>query len=149
MTPNSDFWTTRPASERDTPALADIYLRVRRETFLWVDPGNFHPEDFAAHTRGERIFVCEDGNGAIAGFISICEPDDFIHMLYVLPASQGRGAGKALLAALPEWPSRRYRLKCLVKNTRALAFYRRLGFEITGDGVSPEGNYKDMRLTVE
>ncbi len=126
--------------------LAEIYLQVRRETFRWVDPDRFTLEDFATHTNGERLFVCEDGNGAIAGFAAIWEPDDFIHMLYILPAFQGCGAGKALLAALPDWPRRRYRLKCLVKNIRAMAFYRMLGFEIIGDGASPEGDYKEMRL---
>ncbi|WFU02227.1 GNAT family N-acetyltransferase [Rhizobium sp. CB3171] len=146
MTSKPDLWTIRPARERDTDILADIYLRVRRMTFLWVDPGKFHSEDFAIHTKGERVFVCEDRNGTIAGFMALWEPDDFIHMLYILPAFQGRGAGKALLAALPEWPKRHYRLKCLVKNTRAIAFYRGLGFAIIGDGSSPEGDYKDMQF---
>lgn len=132
--------------ESDQAALAEIYLLVRRLTFVWVDPGRFHREDFAAHTQGERVFVCEDANGSIAGFMAIWEPDDFIHMLYILPDYQGRGAGKALLAALPDWPHRQYRLKCLVKNTRAARFYRTLGFEVTGQGSSPEGDYRDMRL---
>ncbi|MDL2404657.1 GNAT family N-acetyltransferase [Rhizobium calliandrae] len=147
MMSKSDLWTIRPACVRDMDVLADIYLRVRRITFLWVDPGDFHAADFVIHTQGERIFVCEDRNGVIAGFLTLWEPDDFIHMLYILPEFQGFGAGKALLAALPEWPNRRYRLKCLVKNTRAIAFYRTLGFKIIGDGSSPEGDYKDMRLS--
>jgi len=128
------------------PLLAEIYLNVRRETFLWVDPSHFSLEDLAVHTAGERLLVCVDRHGVIAGFAALWEPDDFIHMLYILPAFQGRGAGTALLTALPEWPSRRYRLKCLVKNTRAIAFYEAAGFEIIGDGPSPEGGYKEMRL---
>ncbi|WFU09312.1 GNAT family N-acetyltransferase [Rhizobium sp. CB3090] len=149
MTSKPDIWTIRPAYQRDTDVLADIYLRVRRMTFLWVDPGKFHSEDFVGQTPGEHVFVCEDRNGTIAGFMTLWEPDDFIHMLYILPEFQGRGAGKALLAALPDWPQRRYRLKCLVKNTRAIAFYRSLGFAIIGDGSSPEGDYKDMQLRGE
>lgn len=127
--------------------LAEIYLIVRRETFLWVDPSHFTLEDFATHTTGERLFVCEDKHGTIVGFAALWEADDFIHMLYILSAFQGRGAGKALLAALPDWPGRRYRLKCLVRNTRAMAFYRALGFAVIGDGASPEGDYKEMRLS--
>ncbi|MFT4184121.1 MAG: N-acetyltransferase [Rhizobium sp.] len=146
MTSPSHPWTIRPALEQDADRLADIYLGVRRQTFLWVDPGRFYREDFAAHTQGERVFVCEDAHGTIVGFLALWEPDDFIHMLYILPAFQGQGAGTALLSALPGWPERRYRLKCLVRNTRAIAFYRAIGFEITGDGASPEGDYKDMRL---
>ncbi|MFT4000092.1 MAG: N-acetyltransferase [Rhizobium sp.] len=146
MISKSGTWAIRPAREQDMHDLAEIYLRVRRETFLWVDPGRFGLEDFAAHTNGERLFVCEDEHGKIAGFAAIWEPDDFIHMLYILPAFQGRGAGKALLSGLPDWPARRYRLKCLIKNTRAMAFYRAIGFETIGDGASPEGDYKEMLL---
>lgn len=146
MTSKFETWVVRPAREQDMGELAEIYLRVRRETFRWVDPDRFSLEDFAVHTNGERLFVCENENGLVAGFAAVWEPDDFIHMLYILPVFQGRGAGKALLAALPDWPMRRYRLKCLVKNTHAMTFYRKLGFEIIGDGASPEGDYKEMRL---
>ncbi|NLR98756.1 GNAT family N-acetyltransferase [Rhizobium sp. P38BS-XIX] len=146
MTSNSDTWAIRPAREQDLDTLAEIYLHVRRETFLWVDPSHFTLEDFAVHSNGERLFVCENANGAIAGFAAVWEPDDFIHMLYISPDFQGRGAGKALLTGLPEWPERRYRLKCLVKNTRAIAFYQNHGFDIIGDGASPEGDYREMRL---
>lgn len=146
MISKSETWAIRPAREQDRHNLAEIYLRVRRETFLWVDPSRFSLEDFEVHANGERLFVCENGRGAVAGFAAVWEPDDFIHMLYILPAFQGRGAGKALLAALPGWPTRRYRLKCLVKNTRAMAFYRTLGFEVIGNGASPEGDYKEMLL---
>jgi GNAT superfamily N-acetyltransferase len=146
MTSKSQTWAIRPAREQDMQTLAEIYLQVRRETFRWVDPDRFTLEDFATHTNGERLFVCEDEHGTVAGFAAIWEPDDLINKLYILPAFQGRGAGKALLAALPDWPGRRYRLKCLVKNIRAMAFYRMLGFEIIGDGASPEGDYKEMRL---
>lgn len=147
MTSQSQTWAIRPAREQDMQTLAEIYLQVRRETFRWVDPDRFTLEDFATHTNGERLFVCEDEHGTVAGFAAIWEPDDFIHMLYIQSAFQGRGAGKALLAALPDWPKRRYRLKCLVRNVRAMAFYRALGFEIIGDGASPEGDYKEMRLS--
>ncbi|MBB6486466.1 GNAT family N-acetyltransferase [Rhizobium lusitanum] len=146
MTVDSDIWSIRPAREQDMRHLAEIYLDVRRQTFSWVDPDHFILEDFATHADGERLSVCEDQHGTIAGFAAIWEPDDFIHMLYILPAFQGRGAGKALLAALPDWPTRRYRLKCLVRNARAVSFYEALGFEIIGNGASPEGDYKEMRL---
>lgn len=124
--------------------LAEIYLSVRQETFVWVDPGKFHREDFAAHTNGEIVSVCEDGGGNVAGFLSLWAADDFIHMLYIRPEFQGAGAGTALLEALPEWPHHKYRLKCLVKNRRAKAFYLSHGFRVTGTGASPEGDYEEL-----
>jgi ribosomal protein S18 acetylase RimI-like enzyme len=137
-------WKIRPNRPEDAMQLAEIYLSVRRRTFTWVDPGKFHREDFAAHTNGEMISVCEGPAGKIAGFISIWAADDFIHMLYILPEFQGKGAGTALLQSLPAWPEHRYRLKCLVNNSRAKAFYLAHGFQVTGRGASTEGDYEEL-----
>jgi GNAT superfamily N-acetyltransferase len=140
-------WKIRPSRPEDTTELAEIYLSVRRQTFIWVDPGNFHREDFAAHTNGEIVSVCEGHDGAIAGFISLWAADDFIHMLYILPEYQGMGAGAALLHSLPGWPEHKYRLKCLVRNTRAKAFYLAQDFSVTGRGSSAEGDYEELSFT--
>ncbi len=137
-------WKIRPNCPEDVTQLADIYLSVRRQTFTWVDPGKFHREDFAAHTNGEVVSVCEGADGKIAGFISIWAADDFIHMLYILPEFQGKGAGTALLQSLPGWPEHKYRLKCLANNREAKAFYMAHGFQVTGRGASPEGDYEEL-----
>ncbi|ULR43763.1 GNAT family N-acetyltransferase [Rhizobium sp. K102] len=137
-------WTIRPPRAEDQGMLAEIYLSVRRQTFVWVDPGKFHHEDFAAHTNGETILVCEHAGGGLAGFLSLWPEDDFIHMLYIRPEFQRLGAGTALLQALPEWPQHKYRLKCLVNNRRAKAFYLSHGFVVTGNGASPEGDYEEL-----
>ncbi|MET0748606.1 MAG: GNAT family N-acetyltransferase [Rhizobium sp.] len=139
-------WNIRPAVDADHGTLSEIYLTVRRATFTWVAPERFLPDDFASHSKGESIFVCEGGDGEIAGFMAIWEPDAFIHMLYIRAKFQGAGAGTALIRALPGWPRRRYRLKCLVKNSRARRFYEQIGFVVTGQGVSVEGDYNDMLL---
>ena len=140
-------WKIRPNRPADTIKLAEIYLSVRRQTFTWVDPGKFYREDFAAHTNGEVVSVCEAPDGRIAGFISIWAADDFIHMLYVLPEFQGKGAGAALLQSLPAWPRHAYRLKCLVNNSHAKAFYLAHGFQVTGRGASTEGDYEELSFT--
>lgn len=144
--PMAGPWNIRPAGGEDRHALADIYMRMRRATFTWVDPGRFQIEDFAVQSQGETVLVCQTHGGEIAGFVSYWEADDFIHMLYVGSEFQGHGVGTALLQALPGWPRRRYRLKCLVKNTRAQRFYQSIGFVISGSGASDEGEYTDMTL---
>ena len=116
-------WTIRPACDRDTPILAEIYRDGRRQAFTWIDPATFRLDDFAADSEGEMIWLAQAPDGDIAGFISLWAADDFIHMLYVREAWQCRGVGTALLRALPGWPDRPYRLKCLVANARARRFY--------------------------
>jgi len=128
----------------DREELADIYLTVRRQTFTWVDPSRFRHEDFFAHTQGELVWLAEAPDGAIAGFMTLWAADDFIHMLYIRKEWQGRGVGTALLAALPHWPRHTYRLKCLVNNAGAKAFYLAKGFAVTGTGSSAEGEYEEL-----
>ena len=134
----------RSARPSDREELADIYLTVRRDTFTWVDPLNFKHEDFAAHTQGELVWLAEAPDGGIAGFMTLWAADDFIHMLYIRKQWQGRGVGTALLKALPDWPNHKYRLKCLVNNRGAKAFYTAQGFHVTAQGASAEGDYEEL-----
>jgi ribosomal protein S18 acetylase RimI-like enzyme len=137
-------WMIRSPEQADLEELANIYLAVRRETFTWVNPLTFRHEDFFAHTQGELVWLAEMADGEIAGFMTLWSPDDFIHMLYIRNACQRQGIGTALLTALPDWPNKKYRLKCLDRNERAKAFYRAQGFVVTGAGASAEGDYEEM-----
>ncbi|TCU26611.1 ribosomal protein S18 acetylase RimI-like enzyme [Rhizobium azibense] len=137
-------YTVRNSRPSDNGQLGEIYLDERRRTFTWVDPGNFRHGDFLAHSQGEIVFVAEAGDGDIAGFMTLWAADDFIHMLYIRKQWQGRGIGTALLKALPGWPRRQYRLKCLINNTSAKTFYAGRGFVVTGSGTSAEGDYEEL-----
>lgn len=136
----------RAAQAGDQAALAALYLQVRCATMTWVEPAQFALADFAAHSAGEAVQVAVDDGGAVIGFSAVWEASDFLHMLYIHPAWQGRGVGRALLQALPGWPLRPYRLKCLVRNPRALAFYHAQGFVRVGGGSSPEGDFDELEL---
>ncbi|VVE57853.1 GNAT family N-acetyltransferase [Pandoraea aquatica] len=137
-----------PATPNDVPTLARIYYEVRLATMTWVDPSMYLTDDFASHAAGEDVLTAKSLDGQILGFISVWPADDFIHMLYVEPSSQGHGVGTRLLQALPDWPTRRYSLKCLIRNTRAKTFYERRGFRVVGSGVSEEGEYEEMANVV-
>lgn len=78
----------------------------------------------------------------LAGFVSVWEPDYFIHHLYVDRLHHRRGIGRELLRALPGWPATRYRLKCLCANAPALAFYRASRFTEIGVGAPEDGEYR-------
>ena len=133
--------TVRPASPADHPALAQIFLQVRRTTFTWQDPGSFRLEDFASATEGEAIHVAENPGGVIAGFISVWEPEKFVHHLFVADGHRGRGVGPALLEGLSRRHAGPFRLKCVAENAAALAFYRRQGWTVIGEGEADEGLY--------
>ncbi|WP_322065845.1 GNAT family N-acetyltransferase [Burkholderia ubonensis] len=133
--------TVRDAVAGDVPVLRELFLRSRRETFFWQPGDAFRLTDFDVQTKGERLLVAEDDGRRLAGFVSVWEPDHFIHHLYVDRSLHRRGIGRALLRALPGWPATRYRLKCLRANAPALAFYRASCFTEIGVGAAEDGEY--------
>ncbi|WP_098497616.1 GNAT family N-acetyltransferase [Collimonas sp. PA-H2] len=133
--------TVRLAAADDQPALQELFLTSRRQTYTWLEIASFSLADLQQQTQGETILLAQDEQGALAGFISVWEADHFIHHLYVGAGQQRRGVGCALLAALPGWPGQRHVLKCLLRNHAAAAFYRASGFAETGRGIGEDGEY--------
>lgn len=131
----------RYAAAHDLPALQELFLATRRQTYSWLATAAFGLTDLQQQSQGETMLVAQDEQGALAGFISVWGPDYFIHHLYVGAGHQRKGVGRALLAALPGWPAQRYTLKCLLRNQAAAAFYRANGFAETGKGVGDDGEY--------
>ncbi|MGP6378847.1 GNAT family N-acetyltransferase [Yersinia bercovieri] len=126
--------------ESDRPFLRTLYLASRRDAFSWRDGECFHLEDFDRATLGETILVAIDGDQHL-GFASIFIEESFLHNLFVDPAAQHLGAGKALLLAAHALFTRHGSLKCLEKNQRALAFYQKQGWVAIATGKSIDGDY--------
>lgn len=76
----------------------------------------------------QRTFVYDDG--VVKGFIRIRGRE--IEKLFVEPVLHSRGIGAALLAYAVRDHNASF-LWALEKNERAIAFYRRHGFQITGE----------------
>src|SRR5918998_5157498 len=86
------------------------------------------------------VFVAEDESGARLGFIHLNTTVDYftreevghVSDVVVAPSAEGRGAGRALMAAGEVWArARGFRLLVLnafASNTRARRLYERLGF---------------------
>lgn len=94
--------------------------------------------DFESEVEGERILVAVL-NEQIVGYVSIWEPDWFIHHLYVDPKAHRVGVGKTLVShTLALATSNQVSLKCQIANIGALHFYRSLGFTETREVGSDE-----------
>ncbi|WP_367874070.1 GNAT family N-acetyltransferase [Luteolibacter sp. Populi] len=131
----------RAAIDADLPVLARIYLQGRRDIFTWQDHASFRLEDFAEQTAGEAIRVAEDGDAEVTGFLSVWEAENFVHHLFVADGHRGTGTGRALLEDLRSRMPGPFRLKCIVANTAALDFYRRLGWTVAGHGEAEGSPY--------
>lgn len=118
-----------------------------------------------------RQFVAEAADGSWVGTISVLveRPSEEVRFgeaakvdqthivgVYVRPEARGTGVTEALFRAgvewswsLPEPAVRRVRLYVHEDNARAAAFYRRFGFEATGDRVAVPGDDSAHELEYE
>ena len=130
----------RRASLSDIDALQALYVDVV-SCATWLPQTPRSALSFVKDTEGESVYVCCNQHAEIVGFISIYEPENFIHHLYVAQSHQGTGVGTALLKALEVWLPFPWRLKCLERNDRAMAFYQARGWVEESRAQCPDGPY--------
>jgi len=129
----------------DNLVLRPLFLEARREAWPWLDGSLWQASDFDRVTADEQIWVAEK-DGVVLGFASVWIADNFLHNLFVSPASQGLGVGKALLTHVQQAFSSTGSLKCLVKNCHAVNFYTRNGWQIASHHHGAEGDYYLMHF---
>jgi diamine N-acetyltransferase len=145
----------RPATPADSAVLAEIGGRIFWDTF---SPDNDHAqlarhiaevfttERVAAELADPNVhYLIVEAAGAAVAFAMVerttptgigTGPAVFLHRFYVDGAWHGRGIAQTLLAKVEEvarsWEGRRLRLTVWERNFRAIAFYRKVGFEQVG-----------------
>jgi ribosomal protein S18 acetylase RimI-like enzyme len=127
----------------DRNQLSEIFVLSRKFAYPWLDPKTFVESDFVRETEGERLWVCELDD-EVVGFVSVWEPENFVHHIYLHPNFVRQGYGKILLDSAISKLSGVVTLKCQKRNTRAFEFYRATGWKEIGAGHSEEGEYHVM-----
>ena len=149
--------TIRPAVPADLTGIADVYQQSGRYHVL-LDPEFYRePEiaDVTAHYAArlgslgdeEQIFVAVDGSHVL-GLVeveflpaprsgSMIGPTRAVDIgIAVREEERGAGIGARLMAAAEDWARERgaefATLDMSARNERAAAFYRRLGYEVSG-----------------
>ncbi len=142
MPPNPFY--IRPATVNDVAAVKKLLLETWIDTYSHFVPVTTLKEITDAWHAPEKLtreiaggaawFVAETKTGDLLGVASAhaeSVKEIKIDRLYVLPAHQGKGVGKALsLAVLKEFPdAKTARLEVEEKNPKARSFYGRLGYK--------------------
>lgn len=150
--------TVRSASEADAAAACDAVRRSIRELCV-ADHGN-DEQILATWLRNKtpenvRAWIAEPSNftvvavraDAVCGF-GLVGKEGAIHLCYVTPEIQLRGAGKLILRALEE-QAIRWGLKelALTSTATAKAFYERHGYRPSGEPVSSHGVARAFPMT--
>jgi len=136
----------RRFEETDRLILQKLYLEVRVSTFNWLDTSKFNLCDFDSSTLDENIWVAIYKN-KIVGFVSVYQPDNFIHNLYVDDSMKNKGIGTLLLEEVLKNTTRPVSLKCISKNTKALSFYLAKGWKTVFEDEDKHGKYCLMHYT--
>jgi ribosomal protein S18 acetylase RimI-like enzyme len=98
--------------------------------------------------KEHNFILAEKGNQSL-GFASYeinynSEPQLMIHKLYILPFTQGLGIGTKFLNLLSDIAlqnnNKQLRLKVYFKNTKAIGFYEKYGFQKIGTETTNLGN---------
>lgn len=141
--------TIRHWTLADLPTVQQVLLETWLEAY-----GSFIPrEDLEGYLQTqysqaklEALFADPDvtglvaeADGRVAGYAKLfharAEQKFYVHQLYILPPSQGLGLGRRLMACAEERARElgadRIWLGVMVKNTQAVEWYKRLGFNIT------------------
>ena len=137
----------RAATHDDAAACSAILHQWIMET-PWFP--NHAPESASEQAMLDRIntstvFVAENGMG-VNGFVAF--GDGVLDCLYLTPEAREKGLGKIFLDRAKDDCNSGLTLWVLAQNTRAIAFYIREGFAITGegDGSDNEENLPDLRM---
>ena len=98
-------------------------------------------------TLGKQRFLLLLNGENVEGFSSVAEETTAcykLHKIYVLPSSQGTGAGKHLLQATEEFVSSLGGVRLLLNVNRynkAKSFYEKMGFTVLREEDIPIGPY--------
>ena len=129
----------REARAQDGADLVALWVAAWREVFPQIDFAArlpwFESHLDACRAQGAVVTVAED-EGGLAGFSLFDGKTGVMDQLCVAPRAQGSGVARALMAALKA-QAPRIELTVNRDNARALRFYEREGFRVTGESVNP------------
>lgn len=138
----------RAAVPADYDLLARIWLESWYSTGLksLFDPGlemlqKRIPEEVA---KGWSLYAAEE-TGAPIALLALHAKDFYLDQLWVAPAQQGRGIGRALLNFTRQQLPGEIWLRCVVENKNAWRWYEREGFRFEGEEIVPPSNMRMKR----
>lgn len=134
----------RELQKEDINRVADIWLDTNLKAHSFV-PAQYWKSNYAAVKEmisHAEVYVYEDDR-KIQGFIGV--NGEYIEGIFVCGEMQSQGIGRLLLEHIKS-KTRRLLLNVYQKNTRAIHFYLREGFEIHCEGVDEITGEKDYLM---
>lgn len=135
----------RELRKTDINRVADIWLDTNLKAHYFI-PARYWKSNFELVKEmlsQAEVYVYEDDK-EIHGFIGLS--GEYIEGIFVSDEKQSQGIGKLLLDHAKDRKPK-LRLNVYKKNTRAISFYQREGFEIQDEGLDNATGEKDYVMT--
>jgi putative acetyltransferase len=146
----SGFLLRRYDATRDEDAAVALWLRTWQATYPDIDfaerLGWWRERWRNALVPAADIVVAEAG-GVMIGLVTVDPLTLYLDQIVVAPERWGSGVGAALIAEAKRISPRGLDLDVNSDNARALAFYGKEGFVITGAGKNPISGKPVHRLS--
>ena len=137
----------RPFEPQDMDAVLDIWLRCSISAHSFIDRAYWEKQLDAMrghYLPSARTFVHQDdATGRITGFVSLT--GNFVAALFVDPDRQSEGIGRNLLERAGSLHES-LRLSVYAENLKAVRFYLRQGFRITGQQNDPDTGHEELSM---
>jgi len=125
---------------RDEDAAVALWLRSWQAAYPQIDfaarLGWWRERWRNALVPSAAIVVAESG-GSIVGFVTLDPATRYIDQIVVAPPHWGTQVGAALIAEAKRLSPAGLELDVNTDNARAIGFYRKHEFAVTGEGVNP------------
>lgn len=132
--------TLRRYEPRDEDASVALWLRTWQKAYPELDFAE-RLDWWRERWRSELLPVAEvviaEADGVMIGFVTVDPRTLYLDQIVVAPEHWRSAVGSALLAEAKRISPAGLDLDVNIDNVRAIGFYRRLGFLITGAGKNP------------
>ena len=130
----------RPYDPHDEDATVTLWLRAWQAAYPQLDFAA-RLDWWRARWRNELVasadIVIAEADSAVIGFVTVDPRTFYLDQIVVAPEHWRSAVGSALIAEAKRISPSGLDLDVNIDNARAIGFYRRLGFLITGAGKNP------------
>ena len=125
---------------RDEDAAIALWLRAWQAAYPQIDFAarrDWWRERWRRELAPAAEIVIAEAASVMIGFVTVDPSTLYLDQIVVAPERWRSGVGAALIAEAKRLSPRGLELDVNTDNARAIRFYERLGFSITGAGVNP------------
>lgn len=144
----TSFSLRRYDAARDEEAALALWQRTWQKTYPDIDFAG-RLSWWRDHWRGlmpAAVIVVAQAKEEMMGFVTVDPGTLYLDQIVVAPEHWGKGIAGALIAEAKRQSPRGLDLDVNTDNARAIAFYRKEGFVITGDGLNPLSGRRVHRM---